>query len=50
MNGEPVKVLVPYSVGYLAVLLSCVLAGSLLLLLLAWRTYFHMSGDFAEEL
>jgi ABC-2 type transport system permease protein len=50
VNGEPVKVLVPYSVGYLAVLLSCVLVGALLLLLLAWRTYFHMSGDFAEEL
>jgi ABC-2 type transport system permease protein len=49
-NGEPVNVLVPFGIGYLAVLLSCVLAGALLLLLLAWRTYFHMSGDFAEEL
>ena len=50
VDGRPVSVLVPYSVGFLAVLLSCAFAGSLLLLLLAWRTYFHMSGDFAEEL
>jgi hypothetical protein len=30
--------------------LGAVVVGSLLLLLLAWRTFFHLSGDFAEEL
>jgi ABC-2 type transport system permease protein len=44
------NVLIPVSVGFLALLLTCVAIGSILLLLLAWRTYFLMSGDFAEEL
>jgi ABC-2 type transport system permease protein len=47
---QVVPVLIPVSVGFLAVLLACVSVGSILLLLLAWRTYFLMSGDFAEEL
>jgi hypothetical protein len=47
---ETVHVLIPVSVGFLAVLLTCVTIGSILLFLLAWRAYFLMSGDFAEEL
>jgi hypothetical protein len=38
------------SLGWLALLLTAVTVGSLVLLGLAWRTFFHMSGDFAEEL
>jgi hypothetical protein len=45
-----IHVLIPVSVGFLAVLMVCVSIGSILLLLFAWRTYFLMSGDFAEEL
>ena len=45
-----VHVLIPVSVGFLAVLLTCVTLGSIVLLWLAWRAYFLMSGDFAEEL
>lgn len=45
-----VKVLAPVSVGWLAILLGAVTVGSLVLLVLAWRTFFHLSGDFAEEL
>jgi ABC-2 type transport system permease protein len=47
---EHVPVLPDVSIGWLAITLGAVAIGSLLLLLLAWRTYFHMSGDFAEEL
>lgn len=47
-GGNPV--LAPVSVGWLAILLVAVTVGSLVLLVLAWRTFFHMSGDFAEEL
>jgi ABC-2 type transport system permease protein len=43
-------ILPPVSVGWLAVVLAAVTLGSALLLLLAWRGFFHMSGDFAEEL
>lgn len=46
--GPPV--LVPVSVGWLAALLGIVSAGSVVLLLLSWRTFFKLSGDFAEEL
>ena len=49
-NGKPVPVLPPVSVGWMAGLLTAVLAASILLLWLAWRTFFRMSGDFAEEL
>jgi ABC-2 type transport system permease protein len=42
--------LAPVSLAWLALLLVAVIAGSLLLLLLSWRTFFHRSGDFAEEL
>lgn len=44
------SVLPSVSVGWLALLLTAVTVGSILLLLLAWRTFFHLSGDFAEEL
>jgi hypothetical protein len=37
-------------VGWLAVLLGAVAVGSIALFFLAWRTFFRMSGDFAEEL
>jgi ABC-2 type transport system permease protein len=47
-GGHPV--LVPVSLGWLAMDLGAVLVGSLILLLLGWRTFFRMSGDFAEEL
>jgi ABC-type polysaccharide/polyol phosphate export permease len=46
----PAHVLPDVSVGWLAILLGAVCLGSLLLLLLAWRTFFRLSGDFAEEL
>jgi ABC-2 type transport system permease protein len=44
------QVLFPVSVGWLALLIGAVAAGSIVLLGLAWRTFFHLSGDFAEEL
>lgn len=43
-------VLVDASVGWLAILLGAVAAGSLALLYLFWRVFFRLSGDFAEEL
>jgi ABC-2 type transport system permease protein len=52
VNGHltPIPVLPDVSIGWLAIVVGAVAVGSLILLLLAWRTYFHMSGDFAEEL
>src|SRR5207248_444668 len=35
---------------WVAGVLACVALGSLLLAALAWRTFFRLSGDFAEEL
>ena len=49
-DGVPVQVLVDMSVGELAVLLCGVIVGSTFVLLACWRTFFRMSGDFAEEL
>ena len=46
--GEPV--LPTVSMGWYAARLATLLAISFGLLLLAWRSYFHRSGDFAEEL
>jgi len=47
-GGDPV---LPFmSLSMLTGVLLAVLAASLLLLLLAWRSFFHRSGDFAEEL
>jgi hypothetical protein len=38
------------SLGWHAVSLTILLLVAVGLLLLAWRTFFHRSGDFAEEL
>ena len=38
------------SLGGMTIVLLAGLGASLLLLLLAWRSFFHRSGDFAEEL
>jgi ABC-2 type transport system permease protein len=38
------------SLTWMAGMLLAVLAGSLLLLAFTWRLFFHLSGDFAEEL
>jgi ABC-2 type transport system permease protein len=46
----PTQVLPPVGLGWLAMVVGAVAVGSLVLMLLAWRTFFHMSGDFAEEL
>jgi ABC-2 type transport system permease protein len=50
VSPEGNQVLFPVSVGWLALLIGAVAAGSLILVALAWRTFFHLSGDFAEEL
>jgi ABC-2 type transport system permease protein len=47
-GGQPI--LLPVSLGWLAAVLGAVAAGSLFLLFLSWRAFFHMAGDFAEEL
>lgn len=44
------KVLPDVSLTWLVGLLVAALVGSTLLLLLTWRLFFHLSGDFAEEL
>jgi ABC-2 type transport system permease protein len=49
-SGNVVQILPPVSLGWMAGLLGAVCVGSLALLALAWRTFFHLSGDFAEEL
>lgn len=46
----PQGVLAPVSVGWLALVLVAVCAGAMALFVLAWRTFFRLSGDFAEEL
>ena len=48
--GSADPVLLPVGVGFIAVLLTGVIVGSLILLWMAWRTFFNLSGDFAEEL
>ena len=54
LYGDPVQqgqqVLPDVSVAWQAGVLAIVLAVSLVLLLLAWRSFFRRSGDFAEEL
>jgi ABC-2 type transport system permease protein len=47
-NGQ--HVLPDVSLVWLAGMLFGVLAGSLVLLAYTWRLFFHLSGDFAEEL
>jgi ABC-2 type transport system permease protein len=50
VDGHQVTILPPVSLPWLVGLIGAVAVGSLVLLALAWRTFFHMSGDFAEEL
>jgi ABC-2 type transport system permease protein len=52
VKGKPVvvPVLPDVSLAWLAGMLCLVLVGSLLLLAYTWRLFFHLSGDFAEEL
>ena len=49
-SGDSGSVLAPYTAGQLALGLSIVSAIALFGVYLAWRLYFSMSGDFAEEL
>ena len=49
-GGVRQHVLAPVSLRWLALDLTAVLIGSLVLLVFAWGTFFRMSGDFAEEL
>ncbi len=48
--GATTPVLPPVSLAWLAMVVGAVAVGSIVLAVLAWRTFFHMSGDFAEEL
>ena len=48
--GAPQAVLAPVSLGWLSLVLGAVTVGSIGLFLLAWRTFFRLSGDFAEDL
>jgi ABC-2 type transport system permease protein len=48
--GADGPVLLPVSLGWLGLLIAGVAVGSLVLVWLAWRAFFRMSGDFAEEL
>jgi hypothetical protein len=48
--GAVSPVLLPVSLGWLAALIGAVALGSTLLLWLDWKTFFRMSGDFADEL
>lgn len=43
-------VLAPFTTGELAACLGVVIVGSAVLLYFTWRTFFALSGDFAEEL
>jgi ABC-2 type transport system permease protein len=49
-GGQPVPVLAHVSLPWSAIVTGLVLVGSMLLLRLTWGTFFHLSGDFAEEL
>ncbi len=48
--GSPTPILPVVSVGWLVAALSIGLVVSIVLLYLMWRTFFALSGDFAEEL
>src|SRR3990172_7305900 len=49
-QGASEPLLVQVSVGWVATILAGVALGSVVLLWSAWRTFFRLSGDFAEEL
>ena len=50
VDGHPLAVLPQVSVAWLVGVIGAVLLGSLVLLLGAWRLFFRLSADFAEEL
>ena len=50
VDGERVQVLAAQSVAWHAMLLTVVSLVSIALLYLAWRLFFRLSGDFAEQL
>jgi ABC-2 type transport system permease protein len=50
VSADGVDVLPNVSTAWLAGMLLLMLAASLLLLAYTWRRFFHLSGDFAEEL
>ncbi len=50
INAQHQCTLYDVSVGHQVLVLAGVVAGSLVLLYLFWRTFFRHSGDFAEEL
>jgi ABC-2 type transport system permease protein len=50
VEGQPKQVLINESVAWLAGLLAIVLVFSIVLLYVAWRLFFRLSGDFAEQL
>jgi ABC-2 type transport system permease protein len=49
-SSDAVTKLAPYTTGQLATALTIVSAIAAVAVYLAWRLYFSMSGDFAEEL
>jgi hypothetical protein len=48
--GADQPILLPVSLPWLAGVLALVSVGSLALLMLSWKGFFHRAGDFAEEL
>jgi ABC-2 type transport system permease protein len=50
VDGKAIPVLPDVSVAWLVGVIAITLAASLVLLYLAWRLFFQLSGDFAEEL
>ena len=50
VTPDGVRVLPAVTVAWLVAVVGLTLAGSIVLLYLAWRLFFHLSGDFAEEL
>ena len=50
VDGQPLAVLPQVSVAWLVGVVGVVLLGSLALLFVAWRLFFRLSADFAEEL
>ena len=50
LGSDAAEKLAPYTTGQLAIALTIVSAIAAVAVYLAWRLYFSMSGDFAEEL
>jgi ABC-2 type transport system permease protein len=49
-SSDAQQVLPSFSAGELALALGVVIVAGVVLILLTWRVFFTMSGDFAEEL